>query len=121
MPPEEYAADDPICKLNQERRLRLCNAVSMGEIMTWNPLLEVIADDDCQRKKFSFWDENQPEHEFEEWMIICKSKTKDNMDTVHFVSRGYRNNEVFVFKKYYSDRLLKLIYGKRKVSVVVDP
>lgn len=109
--------NDPVCRLDRSRKLRLCNALSSKFRLFWQ--FEVLAKIGCTKRKVSFTLEalriRAGKKAFEEWMMTCEFVQPEQPSITYYVSRAYKNNEVFIFGVG-----VNLQYHGRRVSVVSD-
>ena len=104
------AKDDPVCKLDYGRRLRVCNSIFKKFI--WAPF-QVKVEEGCELIQFSLMNE---EAQFHEWTILCR--TTGFLRFRHRVSRSYSDNEIFVFD--YGARGIKLSACFNNIGVIKD-
>jgi len=103
----EKAQNDPICRLSNVGKLRLCTALFSSfpyvEKVKFVPSMDSV-ETECRKREIKFftdvqWNEHFTGTSFYEWMIVCKAlviKSGKWMD--FYVSRGYGPNRIFVYK-----------------------
>lgn len=116
----ENKIDDPLCKLKDHERLRLCGLIFNSEYfdgkVEYPSEYTVVRNFDCEKKEVSFRSAGVKaqarEEPYHEWMILCymsympygMKNVEMNIENVYFVSRAYNNsnnalssNDVFVY------------------------
>ena len=111
----ERARDDPICKLSNVQKLRLCTTLfSSNPYRTkvrFVPGMDSV-EVECERREITFFTDTQWSHHFNgtsfhEWMFVCKAMViKSGKWADFYVSRGYGPNRVFVYKHSKKGKLL---------------
>lgn len=117
---------DPVCKLNESKKLRLCTSVLTGLYLQWkghkvefHPNLDNV-EHQCQKKKvFILTASLNPEtNYFEEWMLGCRA-AEDSKPTTYYISQAYEYNNVFVYKITDDDEnVVNLHHYSRQPSVL---
>lgn len=103
----EKAEDDPICRLSNAEKLRLCTTLFSSfpykGKMKFVPGMDAI-DTGCEKREIKFftdvlWNQHFNGTSFSEWMIVCKAMVIKSGKWIDFyVSRGYGPNRIFVYK-----------------------
>jgi hypothetical protein len=125
---EKKRSDDPICKLNEDERLRVCilvlSSTYFEDGLVFEPHYSYIDETECFKRKISFNDERVKleagEKLHEEWMISCRlEKHSPGFRGEYFLSRVYNSvNEVFAYKvDENSDVVVENLFGNVRFRI----
>lgn len=103
-------SDDPICKLSEDERFKLCGLVFSSEYfegrMNYSVHHAVVQKSQCHYPEVSFRGEetrrDAGKSHYREWMIVCNLSVEHygshtEYDKVFFLSRAYDPDLIFVY------------------------